>query len=381
MNFLKSCNRLPIICNRLPIIQPLKYNYYNNYYNNYRTLKTININNITETIVERDDYPLDKCHQIINNQSIGIIGYGPQGRGQSLNLRDNGFNINIGVRKGPSYDLAVKDGWVPDHNLYSIEETAEKSDIIKYLLSDVGQITQWDIIKPYLTENKTLYFSHGFGITYNEKTNIIPPDNIDVILVAPKGAGLTVRNKFLEGKGINVSYAIHQDYTNLAKEKCLALAFGLGCGHAFETTFEKEVYSDLVGERCVLMGLIQGAFLAQYNVLRNKGHGPIEAYNETVEEALESLFPLISNQGMDWLYSNCSTTAQRGALDWAPRFEQNLTPLIEECYREVENGSEANRAIYCNSKINYRENLNKELEQINNQELWQIAKELRNYRV
>lgn len=348
---------------------------------NHRTLKTICTNGISETIIERVDYPLNKCLSIIDNVPIGIIGYGPQGRGQSLNLKDNGFNVSVGVRKGASYDLALEDGWIPGTNLFSIEETAYKSDIIKYLISDVSQIKLWDTINPHLTENKTLYFSHGFGITFNDKTHIIPPDNIDVVLVAPKGAGLTVRNKFLEGKGINVSYAIHQDYTGIAREKCLALAFGLGCGHAFETTFEKEVYSDLVGERCVLMGLIQGAFLAQYNVLRKNGHSPIEAYNETVEEALESLFPLISEQGMDWLYSNCSTTAQRGALDWSKRFEENLTPLIEECYYEVQNGSEANKAIQCNSQFNYRERLMEELEIINNQELWQIAKKVRPFRV
>ncbi len=291
------------------------------------------------------------------------------------------FNVNIGVRKGNSYDLALEDGWIPDKNLFSIEESVEKSNIIQYLISDVAQIKLWNTIKPHLTANKTLYFSHGFGITYSDKTNIKVPDNIDVILVAPKGVGLSVRNKFLEGKGINVSFAIHQDYTGNARDTCLSLAFGLGCGHAFETTFEKEVYSDLVGERCVLMGLIQGAFLAQYNVLRKHGHSPIEAYNETVEEALESLFPLISEQGMDWLYSNCSTTAQRGALDWAPKFEKNIQPLIEQCYQEVKNGSEVKNSIISNSDDKYRENLNKELQEINNQELWQVAKQLRKFRV
>ena len=236
-------------------------------------------------------------------------------------------------------------------------------------------------MKPLLTKNKTLYFSHGFGITFKKKTNIIPPKNIDVVLVAPKGAGMTVRNKFLEHKGINVSYAIHQDYTKQAKETCMALAFGIGCGHAFETTFDKEVYSDLVGERCVLMGMIQGAFLAQYNILRERGHNPTEAYNETVEEALESLYPLISDKGMDWLYSNCSTTAQRGALDWAPIFEKQIGEIINHCYDEVENGNEADNVIKNNSNVLYRENLNKELENINNQELWKTAKQLRELRV
>ena len=346
-----------------------------------RFISTININSYTETIIERSDYPLDTCRNILNKKAIGVLGYGPQGRGQALNLRDNNFNVSVGVRKGKSFDLALEDGWEENKNLFSMEEVASKSTIIQYLLSDAGQIEHWSLLKYYLTTGKTLYFSHGFGIVFNEKTGINPPDDIDVILVAPKGAGMTVRNKFLEGSGINVSYAIEHDYTGHAKETCLALAFGIGCGHAFETTFENEVYSDLLGERCVLMGLIQGAFLAQYNILRKRGHSPTEAYNETVEEALVSLYPLIEQNGMDWLYSNCSTTAQRGALDWAPIFENVLSGVIDNCYTNIVNGNEANRVIKCNSDKNYREKLEEELNTIKNQELWKTAEQLRNLRI
>lgn len=345
-----------------------------------RTISTISINGINEVIMERSDYPISKCQEILSDKLISVIGYGPQGRGQSLNLRDNGINVCLGLRKGPSWDKALEEGWTEGKDLFEMEEACDKGNVIQYLLSDVGQIQQWEKVKPYLKENDTLYFSHGFGITYKDKTNIIPPDNIDVTLVAPKGAGSTVRNHFLNGSGINTSFAIHQDYSGKAKENTLALAFAIGCGHAFETTFEKEVYSDLTGERCVLMGLIQGAFLAQYNVLREKGHSPSEAYNETVEEALESLYPLISAQGMDWLYANCSTTAQRGALDWAPRFEGVLKPVIEECYNSVLDGTEADIVIKANSTSDYREKLNKELKEIDSQELWQAAKVLRNLR-
>ena len=345
-----------------------------------KNISTITINGINEVIVERSDYPVKKCRDILSNKLVSIIGYGPQGRGQSLNLRDNNINVCLGLRKGPSWDKALEEGWTEGKDLFEMEEACDKGNIIQYLLSDVGQIQQWDKVKPHLKENDTLYFSHGFGITYKEKTNIIPPENIDVVLVAPKGAGSTVRNHFVNGSGINASYAIHQDYSGKAKDNTLALAFGIGCGHAFETTFEKEVYSDLTGERCVLMGLIQGAFLAQYQVLREKGHNPSEAYNETVEEALESLFPLISAQGMDWLYANCSTTAQRGALDWAPRFQQVLKPVIEECYDSVLDGTEADIVIKANSTSDYREKLNKELKEIDSQELWQAAKVLRKLR-
>lgn len=347
-----------------------------------RSVSTINIPNlnIKETVYERSDYPLGNKNYF-NDKKISIIGYGPQGRGQSLNLKDNNFNVNIGVRPGKSYDQAIKDGWIPNKNLFSIPEAIEKSDYISYLLSDAGQIKQWEQVKPYLSNGKTLCFSHGFGIVYNKMTNIVPPNDIDVVMVAPKGAGMTVRDKFLKGQGINASYAIHQDYSGKAKDKCLSYAFSIGSGYVFKTTFENEVYSDLVGERCVLMGLIQGAFQAQYKILRKHGHSPSEAYNETVEEALVSLYPLIENKGMDWMYENCSTTAQRGALDWAPKFERCLTHLIEECYLEVKNGNEAQRVIDSNSDINYRKKLDNELKEIKEQELWQVANKIRNLRV
>ena len=347
---------------------------------NLRKISTISINGIKENIIERSDYPISKCQDILKGHTVSIIGYGPQGRGQSLNLRDNNINVCLGLRKGSSWDLALQDGWVAGSNLFELDEACHRGSIIQYLLSDVGQIQQWDKVKSQLKSGDTLYFSHGFGITFKDKTNIIPPKDVDVVLVAPKGAGSTVRNHFLNGSGINASFAIHQDFTGQARDKTLALAFGIGCGHAFETTFDKEVFSDLTGERCVLMGMIQGAFLAQYNVLREKGHSPSEAYNETVEEALQSLFPLISARGMDWLYANCSTTAQRGALDWAPRFEQVLKPVIEECYNSVLDGTEADIVIKANSTDDYREKLNKELKEIDSQELWQAAKVLRKLR-
>ena len=336
--------------------------------------------NYQETLHERSDYPLTKCIKILRDKKISVIGYGPQGRSQSLNLRDNGFNVILGLREGPSMDLALSDGWIFGEDIFPIKNACERGDIIKYLLSDAAQIQLWDTVKPTLTDKKTLYFSHGFGITFPKQTNIVPPDNIDVVLVAPKGAGMTVREKFLNNHGINSSYAVHQDITGKAEETCLALAFGIGSGYVFKTTFEHETYSDLTGERCVLMGLIQGAFSAQYKVLRENGHSPSEAYNETVEEALMSLYPLIANKGMDYLYENCSTTAQRGALDWAPKFEKVLKPVIKECYNSVKHGIEAAITINTNSDIDYRKKLKKELDAISNQELWQVAKIIRKLR-
>ena len=340
-------------------------------------MKELNINGYKEHIIERSDYPIEKCKEILDNQVTAILGYGPQGRGQGLNMRDQGFNVILGLRKGSSWDKAIKDGWIEGKNLFEINEAAKKGDVIQFLLSDAGQIQAWPEVKENLSEGNTLYFSHGFGVVFHSETNIIPPSNVNVVLVAPKGSGLTVRNHFLEGRGINSSYAVFQDFNGTAKDIAIATAFAIGSGHLFETTFEKEVHSDLTGERCVLMGLIQGAFLAQYEVLREKGHSPSEAYNETIEEALESLYPLVSEKGMDWMYSNCSTTAQRGALDWAPKFKEVLKPVINDCYEKVVSGEEARISISSNSRDDYRSELNKELEEINNQEMWLAGKQLR----
>ena len=340
-------------------------------------MKEIDINGNPETIIERTDYPIEHCKDILKDEVTAILGYGPQGRGQGLNMRDQGFKVVIGLRKGRSWDRALEDGWVEEETLFELEEAAGRGTIIQYLLSDAGQIQLWPMVEANLKHGNALYFSHGFGIVFHEHTRIIPSQNVDVILVAPKGSGLTVRTHFQEGRGINSSYAIHQDATGRARERCIATAFAIGSGHLFETTFEREVYSDLTGERCVLMGLLQGAFLAQYEVLRDHGHSPSEAFNETIEEALESLYPLVSSKGMDWMYSNCSTTAQRGALDWAPKFHQALKPIIEECYQSVVSGKEAQIAIESNSKPDYREKLETELHAINNQEMWLAGKQLR----
>jgi ketol-acid reductoisomerase len=343
-------------------------------------MKEININGCLENITERSDYPLGKCKEILNKEVTAILGYGPQGRGQSLNMRDQGFNVILGLRKGRSWEKALTDGWVAGENLFEIEEAVKRGTIIQFLLSDAGQIHAWPTVKENLDPGNALYFSHGFGVVFNEHTKIEPPKDIDVILVAPKGSGLTVRTHFQAGRGINASFAIHQDYSGIARERCIATAFAIGSGHLFETTFEKEVHSDLTGERCVLMGLLQGAFLAQFEVLREHGHSPSEAYNETIEEALQSLYPLVSENGMDWMYANCSTTAQRGALDWAPKFHKALKPVIEDCYQNVLNGNEAKRSIESNSKVNYRENLEVELDEVKNQEMWIVGKQLRKLR-
>ena len=341
----------------------------------------INFGGVEENVVTREEVPLEKAREVLKNETIAVIGYGVQGPGQSLNLRDNGFNVIVGQRKGSkSWDKAVADGWVPGETLFEIEEAAERAMIIQYLLSDAGQIAVWPSIKKHLAPGKALYFSHGFGITYKERTGIVPPADVDVILVAPKGSGTSLRRMFLQGRGLNSSYAVFQDATGRAFERVVALGIGVGSGYLFETDFKREVYSDLTGERGTLMGAIQGIFAAQYDTLRANGHTPSEAFNETVEELTQSLMPLVAENGMDWMYANCSTTAQRGALDWWKKFRDATKPVFEELYKEVAAGNEAQRSIDLNSKPDYREKLNEELREMRESEMWQTGAVVRKLR-
>ncbi|WP_295958694.1 ketol-acid reductoisomerase [uncultured Alistipes sp.] len=341
----------------------------------------INFGGVEENVVTREEFPLEKAREVLKNETIAVIGYGVQGPGQSLNLKDNGFNVIVGQREGSkSWDKAVADGWEPGKTLFGIEEAAERATIIQYLLSDAGQIAVWPTIRKHLTPGKALYFSHGFGITYKERTGIVPPADVDVILIAPKGSGTSLRRMFLQGRGLNSSYAVFQDATGRAFERVVALGIGVGSGYLFETDFKREVYSDLTGERGTLMGAIQGIFAAQYDTLRANGHTPSEAFNETVEELTQSLMPLVAENGMDWMYANCSTTAQRGALDWWKRFRDATKPVFEELYSEVAAGNEAQRSIDLNSKPDYREKLNEELREMRESEMWQTGAVVRKLR-
>ncbi len=341
----------------------------------------MNFGGVVENVVTREEFPLSKAKEVLKNEVIAIIGYGVQGPGQALNLRDNGFNVIIGQRRdSKTWDKAVADGWVPGETLFEIEEACEKGTIIQYLLSDAGQILLWEKIKKFLTKGKALYFSHGFAITYSERTGIVPPEDVDVILVAPKGSGTSLRRLFQEGRGLNSSYAIYRDATGRAFERVVALGVGIGSGYLFETTFKKEVYSDLTGERGTLMGAIQGIFAAQYETLRENGHTPSEAFNETVEELTQSLMPLVAENGMDWMYANCSTTAQRGALDWWKRFKDATKPVFESLYNEVKLGNEAQISIDSNSKPDYRIGLDKELKDMKESEMWRTGEVVRSLR-
>ncbi|MCA6075466.1 ketol-acid reductoisomerase [Fulvivirga sedimenti] len=341
----------------------------------------INFGGVEEEVVTREEFSLDKAREVLKNETIAVLGYGVQGPGQALNLKDNGFNVIVGQRKNSkTWDKAIADGWVPGEDLFELEEACERGTIIQFLLSDAGQIKLWPTVKKHLTPGKALYFSHGFGVTYNERTGIIPPDDVDVILIAPKGSGTSLRRMFLEGRGLNSSYAIYKDATGKAKERVVALGIGVGSGYLFPTTFKKEVYSDLTGERGTLMGAIQGIFAAQYEVLRENGHTPSEAFNETVEELTQSLMPLVAENGMDWMYANCSTTAQRGALDWWKKFKDATKPVFSDLYKEVAAGEEAQKSIDSNSKEDYRAKLEEELTELRESEMWRAGKAVRELR-
>jgi ketol-acid reductoisomerase len=341
----------------------------------------INFGGVWEDVVTSEEFPLDKARQILAGEIIAVLGYGVQGPAQALNMRDNGVSVIVGQRKGgKSWEKAVQDGFIPDETLFSLEEAADRATVVQYLISDAGQVAAWPRIMPCLKEKDALYFSHGFGIVYRDQTAIVPPANIDVILVAPKGSGRNVRLNFLDGSGINASYAVFQDFTGRAKERALALGVAIGSGYLFPTTFEKEVHSDLTGERGVLMGCLEGVFEAQYNVLRTHGHSPSEAFNETVEELTQSLIRLVAENGMDWMYANCSTTAQRGALDWRHRFRDAVTPVFEELYERVVSGEETKIVLEANSASDYSEKLRKELNEMKNSEMWQAGAAVRGLR-
>ena len=339
----------------------------------------INFGGVEENVVTREEFPLSKAKEILKDEVICVIGYGVQGPAQSLNMRDNGFKVIIG--QSPEFiddwERAINDGWIPGESLFPIEEAAKRATIIQYLVSDAAQRAVWPTLKECLNEGDALYFSHGFSITYSDQTGVIPPENVDVILVAPKGSGTSVRRNFLAGTGINSSYAVYQDFTGRAEERTLAVGIAIGSGYLFPTTFQNEVFSDLTGERGVLMGAIAGIMEAQYKVLRKNGHSPSEAFNETVEELTQSLIRLVDENGMDWMYANCSATAQRGALDWRHKFREAVIPVFNDLYDSVKSGQETRVVLERTGSVNYREELELELKEMRESELWQTGEQVR----
>ena len=341
----------------------------------------INFGGVEETVVTRKEFSLAKARRVLKKETVAVIGYGVQGPAQSLNMRDNGINVIVGQRKpSDTWQRAVKDGWVPGESLFEIEEACERATIIQLLVADGALKAVWPVVAKHLTAGKALCFSHGFGMVYNDLTGIKPAEDVDILLVAPKGSGTSVRRNFLSGVGINSSYAVEQDATGRAEERCLALGIAVGSGYLFPTTFENEVTSDLVGERGILMGALAGVMEAQYETLRKNGHSPSEAFNETVEELTQSLIRLVDENGMDWMFVNCSATAQRGALDWRPKFKKATMPVFRELYKAVKTKAEAKRVVGSTGRANYKQKLQRELDALGNSEMWQAGKTMRSLR-
>jgi len=342
----------------------------------------IDFGGVVEEVVTREEFPLEKAREVLKDEVVAVLGYGVQGPAQSLNMRDNGINVIVGQWKGDqaAWDKAVADGWVPGETLFDLEEAVDRGTIIQFLVSDAAQMMTWPRLKSHLKEGDALYFSHGFSIVFGDRTGVLPPDNVDVIMVAPKGSGTSVRANFLAGSGINSSYAVEQDYTGRAEQRTIALGIAVGSGYLFPTTFANEVHSDLTGERGVLMGALAGVMEAQYNLLRKHGHTPSEAFNETVEELTQSLIRLVDKNGMDWMYANCSTTAQRGALDWLPRFRDAVAPVFDDLYESVVSGTETQITLDANSAPDYREGLEVELRTMRESEMWRAGAAVRSLR-
>jgi ketol-acid reductoisomerase len=342
----------------------------------------IDFGGVQEEVVTRDEFPMEKALEVLKDEAIAVIGYGVQGPAQALNMKDNGFKVIVGQASQfkKDWDRAVADGWVPGQTLFEIDEAARRGTIVQMLVSDAAQKAIWPAVEKCLNPGDALYFSHGFSIVYKEQTGVVPPKNVDVILVAPKGSGTSVRRNFLSGAGINSSFGVGQDFTGRARERCIALGIAVGSGYLFPTTFEQEVYSDLTGERGILMGALAGVMEAQYEVLRANGHSPSEAFNETVEELTQSLIRLVDENGMDWMYANCSATAQRGALDWRPRFKEAVLPVFKELYQRVKTGAETRRVIEVCGQPDYQQQVTKELNEMGSSEMWRAGKATRGLR-
>lgn len=254
-------------------------------------------------------YDEDADLQYLSDKRIAIIGYGNQGRAQAQNLKDSGLDVVIGLRAGRSWDQATDDGF----DVLSVTEAAQEGDVIQVLLPDQRQADVYARdIAPCLQEGNALSFSHGFNIHYNQ---IVPPDNVNVFMVAPKGPGHLVRRVYTQGEGVPALVAVWQDFTGDAFETALAYAKGIGATRAgvLETSFKEETETDLFGEQAVLCGGTTALIKAGFETLVEAGYKPEIAYFECLHE-LKLIVDLIYEGGLSWMRHSISDTAEYGDL-------------------------------------------------------------------
>ena len=280
-------------------------------------------------------YDNDADLAFIKNKTVGVIGYGIQGRGQALNLRDSGVKVVVSQRPGgPNYDMAKKDGFEP----VDAATCAKRSDIIIILAQDPLQADIYkNSVAPYLTKGKALAFSHGFNIHFKQ---IVPPKFVDVFMVAPKGPGSLVRRQFEEGKGVPCLVAIFQDATKNCKKIALAYAKALGGTRAgvIETTFKEETETDLFGEQAVLCGGTSALIKAGFDTLVKAGYQPEIAYFECLHE-LKLITDLIYAGGIQGMRKRVSDTAEYGDVTRGPRIVNDRTRQeMKKILKEIQSG-------------------------------------------
>ncbi|MEM3360302.1 MAG: ketol-acid reductoisomerase [Candidatus Bathyarchaeia archaeon] len=308
----------------------------------------------------------------IKGKTIAVIGYGSQGEAQAKNLRDSGLKVIVGLRPdGKSWNKAKKDGF----EVYTVPEASKKGDIILFLIPDMNQPEVYrESIAPHLAEGKTLNFAHGFNVHFKQ---IVPPKNIDVIMVAPKSPGARLRETFVEGFGVPALIAVHQDFSGKAKETALAIAKGLGCTRAgvLETTFKDETESDLIGEQTVLVGGLIELIKNGFEVLVENGYPPELAYFEACNEA-KLIMDLIYQKGITGMLQAVSDTAKYGGLTVGPKvIDNHVKENMRKAVENVKNGTFAKEWIEEHKKGEKR--LKTLMKEIENHELEKVGKFIR----
>jgi ketol-acid reductoisomerase len=303
-------------------------------------------------------YQADVNEEVLKGKRVAVIGYGSQGHAHAQNLRDSGHQVVVGLRPGKSWAQAEEDGF----RVLSVREACETADVVMVLLPDEKQPAVYEKeIKPALTAGKALAFAHGFNVHFHQ---IVPPEDVDVFLVAPKGPGHLVRRTFEEGAGVPALIGVHQDVTGQAKELALAYAKGVGAARAgvLETNFQEETETDLFGEQAVLCGGLTSLVKAGFETLVEAGYQKEVAYFECMHE-LKLIVDLMYEQGLEGMRHSISDTAQWGDFVSGPRvINEETKERMKEVLEDIQSGrfakgwileNQANRAEF--NAINNRE--------------------------